>query len=224
MTPHSDDDAFAEQLFEAARRERPVASTRRRALREVSRKRRTFRLERWFLVAAAMGAAWVVLVQVRGAGRVAPAISAEPVPVGRGPVEAQPQRAPSSIDSAESAPASSAKAPARAPAPKPRIVTLEEELALLDRVRQSLLQGDTGASLESLAHYDKVATSRRLGAEAGLLRIQVLAAAGRSAQASELASEFVRKHPNSPLADRAQSYIVEPAPRVPEREDRGDSR
>jgi hypothetical protein len=222
MTPHSDEDAFAEQLFEAARRERPPAGARRRALQKASRKPRAFRLERWFLVAAALGAAWVVLVRVRAVEPAEPAISAEPVPAAPGPVEALQQRAPLSTVSAVPEPPSSAHVPPRAPAPKPRVVTLEEELALLDRARQTLLQGDTAGALQSLAHYDKVATERRLGAEATLLRIQVLAAAGRSAEASERASAFVRQHPNSPLAERAQSFIATPAPQAPEQEHEGE--
>lgn len=215
-----DDDAFAEQLFEAARRERPDAGAKRRALREVARPSRVLRLERWFLVAAALVAAGVVLVRVRGSSPVKPAISAEPVTALPAPPEALSQRAPRSLVSAPPAPSSSAPLLAPSSAPKPRAATLEEELAFLDRARQALLQGNTSAALASLAQYEKVATSRRLGAEAALLRIQVLAAAGRGREASERAREFVRQNPNSPLVDRARSFSFES---VPEKQEKRES-
>jgi len=49
----------------------------------------------------------------------------------------------------------------------------------------------------------------KLRAEATLLRIQALARAGNAQAASTLAQRFVEQNPDSPLVDRARSFIQE---------------
>jgi hypothetical protein len=213
MTPEHDDEAFAEQLFEAARHERPRDAVKRRALGAPSLPSRAGRVRHWLLYAAALGALAVLVVSLRGAEPPARVISAENIAPAPKSVEAPVRRAPVAV--VEPAPTvftpSKALAPSvRSASPKPPPATLEEELAMVDRIRQALLDGNGAAALAGLAQYDKLATSRRLGAEATLLRIQTLGATGRSAEASRLASEFVAQNPNSPLVDRAKGYIREP--------------
>ena len=237
MAPDPDDDMLAEQLFEAARRERSETGAKQRALRAVSGPRPALGKPRWFSVAAAAGAlALLVFVGQRigfkrgdgaGGGPEAGRIRAEPVEVSAGsPVigsaSARPlaqsrsgaERAVSSgtpvlASSSSSAPAPVSHGPRRGAAPKDVPASLEQELELLDRARQALLTGDTSTALTRLAHYERVATRRRLGAEATVLRVQILAASGRATEASLLAREFVAKHPNSPLVDRAKSFVRE---------------
>src|SRR5690606_3625372 len=222
MTPDADDDTLAEQLFEAARRDRPAPSVKHRVLRAVSTPRPAPRLSRWLLAALAVGAvvALVVLVDratvLHGdgaAGDLEPGVlRAEPVVVSsRFEQAAAEPEASASVrrESLEAPPPSSSAAvvPIGGAVSKRPPASLEQELKLLDAARQALLRGDTGAALKELSHYDEVASRRHLGAEASVLRIQILAASGRAAEASRLASEFVAKHPNSPLVDRAKSFI-----------------
>jgi hypothetical protein len=235
MALDPDDDAFAEQLFEAARGERPPPQAKHRALavshgeaegdaaRGIQPKR-AMRAVQWLSFAAALGALGALVSwPSKDESRTASSIDAEPVPIAIAPPSALPQHA------AVLAPPPEPKtpAPAQTPAsarntasasltvPPPlarnaRSATLEEELGMLDGVRQALLGGDPGAALAGLAQYDKLATSRYLVAEATLLRIQILRAAGRSSEASRLAREFVTANPNNPLVDRAKSFIHEP--------------
>jgi hypothetical protein len=88
--------------------------------------------------------------------------------------------------------------------------TLEEELAMLDEARAKLAAGDEVAALASLDRYS-ARRGARLGAEATLLRLQALSAAGRSIEASRLAQKFIEANPDNPLAERARGFIAEPA-------------
>lgn len=238
MAPDPDDDeAFAEQLFEAARRERPAESVKQRALQPAPAAPQRAARMGWLLLAAALGAVFVLLGPLRRSDPQS-VISAEPMATLSSPqassrlAESQPLAAdaasqrhealpgpiPSSPEAAGQRAESQAPSDSKANASKPSLegapskalpATLEQELGLLDEARRSLLAGNTDTALARLSHYDKVATSRRLGAEATLLRIQILAAAGRSLEASGLARAFVAKNPNSPLVDRAQGFILD---------------
>ncbi len=227
-----DDDTFAKQLFEAARREGPSEVVKRRALRDASASKRAKRPWRWLLFAAALGAPIVVLVHLRGAPRVSgmivaeparerttpseapslpsPASAAQPAQTAEGPRALVPMTQPAT-NSPTNSKSSAVAGSAHSSSPTLRSATLEEELAMVDRARQALLDGNNDAALAGLAQYEKLATSRHLGAEAALLRIQIIAATGRSSEASRLATEFVAKNPNNPLVDRAKSFIREPA-------------
>ena len=222
MTPDSDDDRWAEQLFEAARDERPALLAKSRVLRAVSAKPPQPK-GRWLLAALALGAVLLVAFAqraeiFRGDGAGAPdtsAIRAEPVEARSRSVEVVPQRKQVATkgEVTSAAPSNSAMssvvAPSRPAAPKVPPATLEQELQMLDAARQALLRGDSGAALTQLSQYERAATRRHLGAEAMLLRIQILAASRRASEASALAREFVAQQPNSPLVDRAKSFVSE---------------
>ena len=98
------------------------------------------------------------------------------------------------------------RAPARAPA------TLEQELASMQRARAALGQGDASAALGELDRFDRALGWRQLAVEAGLLRIEALAQAGRALEARDLARRFVEQHPDNPLVDRARSFAAPPSP------------
>lgn len=89
---------------------------------------------------------------------------------------------------------------------------LSLEVALIDRARSALGNGDALAALSVLDQYDRTKKLGVLAPEAQVLRIQVLDRLGRSAEASELARDFVARHPRSrhtgalrPLAERADA-------------------
>lgn len=118
-------------------------------------------------------------------------------------------------------PAASALEPApEIPSARPRAVapptpshappaTLSDELSALKSASNALNAGDAQAALAALDHYERVLKGSQLRAEATLLRIQALARAGQATAASDLATQFVERNPNSPLVDRARSYVQE---------------
>lgn len=91
------------------------------------------------------------------------------------------------------APPAPAPAPPPAPAAEPEAATakfdapppsaLEAEIATLDAARRALKGGDPAAALATLER----APARALAAEASLLRVQALVAAGRVAEAQQIA-------------------------------------
>ena len=85
--------------------------------------------------------------------------------------------------------------------------TLSDELAALKVASTALGAGDARAALAALDRYDHVLKGSKLRAEATLLRIQALARAGNASAASTLAQDFVDRNPDSPLVDRARSFI-----------------
>jgi predicted Zn-dependent protease len=102
----------------------------------------------------------------------------------------------------EPAPIFSAPAPAHsAPA------SLSDELSALKRASSALNAGDTSGALSALDQYDHVLKGTKMRAEATLLRIETLSRAGQAGAASELAQRFVAQNPESPLVDRARSFV-----------------
>jgi len=222
MAPDPDHNTLAEQLFEAARRERPAPELKQQALRAASAPKPLPLKKHWLLVALALGALGVLFALGRPFDRAEPkqaaeldSIRPEPLQVSSKSVAVVPGKLhptpPVTAAPTNSAPrgavAPSNSVSAVRPALKAPAASLEQELEMLDRARQALLSGDTTTARARLAQYDQTATRRHLGAEAALLRIQVLAVSGRASEASALASEFVAQHPNSPLVDRAKSFV-----------------
>jgi hypothetical protein len=120
--------------------------------------------------------------------------------------------APPSPDVTASVPRARASGSARPPA------SLSEELALLESARAALAVGKGAEALALLDRYDGTLRGTKLRAEATILRIQVLAASGRSSEASRLAEAFLKENPGSPLVDRARSFVSQPrADSQPER-------
>jgi outer membrane protein assembly factor BamD (BamD/ComL family) len=98
------------------------------------------------------------------------------------------------------------------PAPAPSdgagdTASLLQEVAFLDRAREALLAGDPGRALAALDAYERARVGTRLAAEATLLRIESLLANGERARAAGLAEEFLRAHPETPVADRMRAII-----------------
>jgi hypothetical protein len=215
-------------LFEAGRREQPSPDARRRTLEQAAKTAPPRSLARgwpWLAAVAALIAIAVVIVdhpppraligpeQVHGprppapaeSPRLPPALAIETSPVPAPVVDAAP--APANLKSDSSPPAR-----LRRPDP-PRTPSLEAELALLDRARAELARGEPATALSSLDDYDAALKGTRLALEARLLRIQALAAHGNRTEASKLAREFIARHPDSPLAERARAFADFTAPR-----------
>jgi hypothetical protein len=189
------------------------------------------------LVAGGLGAVWLFVQPARDASL---ELSAEP---GRRdldgadrdePPHGEDPRAPVAEPSSPAAPpvplAESPRPPTSAPAraaPQPTPPTaspaarsLGDELRLLEDARSALARGRAADALAGLDRHALEFSRARLGHEATLLRIETLSAMGRGAEAVELARRFVGEEPDSPLADRARSFLptaTTPLPRVDER-------
>ncbi len=207
------EDPLAERLFDAARRERPRAAARTRTAQAVSARRSVWSFS-WpkLAVAASLALLSGLVVTLRRESAPAPSISAELPLLGPSRSEDQasrtraPNRAPASAAVPPSASAAMPVGPVPTASVKPRPITQQEELAVLDRARELLATGDAASALAALERYERTPSARSLGAEAALLRIQALAANGRTTEASALAQRFVTRYPNSPLVDRARSF------------------
>jgi hypothetical protein len=218
MTPDPIDRLGA-RLFDAARMELPPVGGEERllaaALREAreSERARSTALRRSVTVGVVATAALLaagVTLQITRQRRSDP-ISAEPAvtrsAASKTPVVAE--SAPSG--SAQPAPTTApSHAPPRLTAPLPSAsaaATLSDELDALKVASTALNAGDAQAALSALDRYDHVLKGSKLRTEATLLRIQALARSGNAQAASTLAQRFVDQNPDSPLVDRARSFI-----------------
>jgi hypothetical protein len=212
-------DPLSRRLFEAARREPLSEGAEGRALaaalREASARStaRPAQPARWAfgLAAAALAAAFLPIVLHREAPE---RISAEPERAARSAPSVPSARAAESPASTSQAPLP-ARLPARALANAPSAVpaaaaTLTDELGALKVASTALGTGDARAALIALDRYDHVLKGSKLRAEATLLRIQALARSGDVPAASALAQRFVEQNPDSPLVDRARSFVQQP--------------
>jgi TolA-binding protein len=84
--------------------------------------------------------------------------------------------------------------------------SLRAELAALDAARSTLASGDSVGALAFLDAYFRTFPRGRLHPEAEVLRMDALAKGGRVDDARKYAQEFLRRHPNSVLAARVQSF------------------
>ena len=97
---------------------------------------------------------------------------------------------------------------ANAPAPVHSApVSLGDELDALKVASNALAAGNSSAALAALDQYDHVLKGKKMRAEATLLRIEALSRSGQAGAASALAQQFVDKNPESPLVDRARSFV-----------------
>jgi hypothetical protein len=106
----------------------------------------------------------------------------------------------------KSADAGAALATPRAAAALP---SLAEQVDHIKRARAALRAGRSEQALVLLDEYQNGSGGSELAAEAGLLRIEALAAAGRKAEAASEARRFATDFPTSPLIDRAQRFAGE---------------
>ena len=231
-------DKRSEQLFQAAREEVAPEKTRQRiaaalrAQRSVPTRPSTIWWPRFgltFVLTAAglLAAGFVALSFVNSQKRLAPvsieaeaftpAVRQKKASEPRAEEENVPENAPVLLEPPRTTTGSPAQRPlhqrnaARAPA------TLEQELKSMQRAQSALSRGDATTALAELDRFGREQGFRQLAAEASLLRIEALAAAGRTNEARTQARGFVQRHPNNPLVDRAQKFATPPAPAEPTR-------
>lgn len=203
-----------EQLFK--HRESPppgflsrLEEATRRAYREERRARRARR--RAALTAGALLAAAVPLVlwleqpKVKVAPITAEKLApktAEPRPEQPRTPEAEPR--PAVVDHE---PTPSARAPV--PSVKPRPPALGQDLAVLASVRRLLQDGQAKQALAVLNRHRAQLQAGQLRREAEVLRLETLSRLGQRREASDRARVFIEENPNSPLVDRARSYVID---------------
>ena len=100
------------------------------------------------------------------------------------------------------------KPPARRPtarevASKLPAKSIAEEIAILDRARRQLAEGNAKGALRSLDELGPAGASA-LGPEVSVLRIRALAKTGQRQAAARQARRFLSRHPNSPHARELQ--------------------
>jgi hypothetical protein len=208
-------DRLGERLFDAARRETSPEGAQQRAilaaLREAQRTppRRLPRGLAWTAAFGAVSLAAGIALWARPQ-RAPDAISAEPALARSNSPEAAASAPPLASEVAPMPSPINAKRPSALPvaslAPS-AAATLTDELEALKVASDALSAGDAHAALSALDRYDRLLKGGKLRAEATMLRIQALARSGSTQAASALAQRFVAGNPESPLVDRARSFI-----------------
>ncbi|HEY2407341.1 MAG TPA: hypothetical protein VGI10_15125 [Polyangiaceae bacterium] len=212
-------DVLSARLFEAARDEPLPEGAERRAV-EAGRAgfgkthpgralRSRVRVSAIWLFAAVLAAAALVLARRHDA---ATSISAEPSSPARPARHDERTSPPAAATNAEPAngpqpPSAPITTPGFATPARSAPPTLADELSTLKLAESALSAGDAESALKTLDRYDHVLQGRQMRAEATLLRIEALSRAGKPAAAAVLASKFVEQNPESPLVDRARSFI-----------------
>lgn len=107
-------------------------------------------------------------------------------------------------DAPSSAAAPAAQTPAAA-AP-PAAPSLSEQLGRIKHAREMLRAGDPLGALSEVESYRREVADGAFAAEAALLGIEALAAAGRDDDAARAARSFAASYPTSPLIDRALGF------------------
>jgi hypothetical protein len=102
-------------------------------------------------------------------------------------------------------PAAPAEAPkARAHGPVPIIDSLQAELEMLRRARGQLASGEASAALAITDDHARRFRNAKLAQEMEVVRIESLAALGRSGEAEQRANRFLKRYPDSMLAARVR--------------------
>jgi hypothetical protein len=211
-------DQLGERLFQAARREPLPHEGMERALlaarAELAAPRGKLillsRPARWTLIAAAAAALAAGVTLFARHKDPIDRISAEPASTLQRAHSAQAPSASAIALTAAPNPAPSTKpAPIFSAAPPAHSAqaSLSDELGALKRASSALNAGDTSGALSALDQYDHVLKGTKMRSEATLLRIETLSRAGQAGAASELAQRFVAQNPESPLVDRARSFV-----------------
>ena len=91
--------------------------------------------------------------------------------------------------------------------PSARPLSIADEIALLDKARTALADGDTASALRILDAHDRAFPNGALGPEASVLRIDALADAGDETNARAEAKRFLAAHPNGPQSRHVRSRI-----------------
>lgn len=80
------------------------------------------------------------------------------------------------------------------------------ELTLLEQARAELGRGRSDAAVATLATYSQRFPKGILSLEAEVLRIEALAAAGKTQEAAKRAQRVLERHPNSVVASRLKRF------------------
>jgi hypothetical protein len=122
----------------------------------------------------------------------------------------QPRPAAAPVEPVAAVPASTATPTAAftPPGPTPKVVSIADETAMLDRARRALASGSAGTALNELDAYDQRARARALSTEASVLRIEALLQTGQRASAVALAQRLLAAQPNGPHANRLRSIVA----------------
>jgi hypothetical protein len=86
---------------------------------------------------------------------------------------------------------------------------LSAELAMVEGARSLLSNGDARSALSVLDTYSRMYAHGHLELEAEVLRIDALSRSGQPDAASKRAETFLRKHPNSVLANRVRGFLAD---------------
>ncbi|HKP61748.1 MAG TPA: outer membrane protein assembly factor BamD [Polyangiales bacterium] len=169
--------------------------------------------------AAALLVTKVVLVGALGAGVVSGAVwvssrSAHvevPVRQKAAPAAVAPRPSqPSAATATPSPPPPAAAEPARVMSKRPRVDALAAESALLQTARAELQVGQLNAAARAIKQLEHRFPHGVLGQEREVLQIELLRARGEHSAARELASRFLRAHPESPHAARLSRLMAAP--------------
>lgn len=87
-------------------------------------------------------------------------------------------------------------APSAAPSASP---IAPSEVQAIEAAREAVARGDSSGALRTLDNYDATHPNGSLQAESAALRVQAVSKAGNSAKARNLANDFEKKYPTSPL-------------------------
>jgi hypothetical protein len=84
---------------------------------------------------------------------------------------------------------------------------LREEIRLIDAARAAVTAHAPDQALALLQRYTATYPAGVFGQEASVLRIEALNQSGQHARAKALARDFLARHANSPLAERAERVL-----------------
>jgi hypothetical protein len=101
----------------------------------------------------------------------------------------------------------SARRVATAPANTPIDDALARETAAIDAARRALAAGEAARTLDLLAAHDREFPAGVFMLDAGVLRIEALERAGRTAEAKRLGDEFLASHPDGSYARRVRTAL-----------------
>lgn len=84
---------------------------------------------------------------------------------------------------------------------------LDVEVRSLDAARSALASNDAHGALAALDDYDRRFTAPRLAPEAALLRVELLVALGRRAEARDLGERWLARDPSGAHAERLRALL-----------------
>jgi TolA-binding protein len=84
--------------------------------------------------------------------------------------------------------------------------SVKAELGLLEQARASLTSGSAGGALQVLTRYNERYPRGSMRLEAEVLKVEALAASGRTGEASRLADRLLVRNPKSVVASRLRRF------------------